>query len=172
MSASLSSCVALASLAVAVGAPQNVLWLPLGDSITFGCTGPTIQDCHADGGGYRVPLAFALTQPALGDPANEGFNISTMGTDTTGPPYVPAQWLKHCGFPGWTIPMIKNFLPQAFASNPARPDIITIHLGSKLDSDNSGVATTVCPHLRLTSTYAPISLPQRTTATAGTRSRR
>lgn len=56
--------------------------------------------------------------------------VTTMGTATTGPDYVPAQWLKHCGFPGWTIPMIDNFLPQAFASNAAKPDLITIHLGS------------------------------------------
>jgi len=118
------------SLLAAASASQNVLWLPLGDSITFGCTGPTIQDCHHDGGGYRVPLAFALSQPALGDPSNAGFNITTMGTDQTGPSYVPSSWLRHCGFPGWTIPMIDNFLPKALASNPSRPDLITIHLGT------------------------------------------
>ena len=120
----------VSSVLATASAVQNVLWLPLGDSITFGCTGPTIQDCHAFGGGYRVPLAFALTQPALGDPANAGFNVTTMGTATTGPDYVPAQWLRHCGFPGWTIPMIDAFLPKAFASSAARPDIITIHLGT------------------------------------------
>lgn len=108
------------TLLAVVSATQNVLWLPLGDSITFGCTGPTIQDCHPDCGGYRVPLAFALSQPALGDPTNAGFNITTMGTDRTGPSFVPSQWTRHCGFPGWTIPMIDNFLPKAFASNPAR----------------------------------------------------
>ena len=101
-----------------------------GDSITFGCTGPTIQDCHATSGGYRAPLAFALSQAALGDPTQEGFNITTMGTATTGPAYVPAQWLKHCGFPGWTIQRMDGFLPQAFASSPSRPDLITIHLGT------------------------------------------
>jgi lysophospholipase L1-like esterase len=111
-------------------AVQNVLWLPLGDSITFGCTGPDIEDCHNDSGGYRVPLAFALSQPALGNPSNAGFNVTTMGTAQTGPSYVPAQWTRHCGFPGWTIPNIDNFLPQAFASNPIRPDVITIHLGT------------------------------------------
>ena len=100
------------------------------DSITFGCTGPTIQVCHSSSGGYRVPLAFALSQAPLGAPSNEGFNVTTMGTATTGPAYAPAQWLKHCGFPGWTIPMIDKFLPQAFASSPARPDLITIHLGT------------------------------------------
>jgi hypothetical protein len=59
----------LIAAAVAVGAsgptsppptpstPPAVLWLPLGDSITWGCVGPTIYDCHSDGGGY---VAFAL----------------------------------------------------------------------------------------------------------------
>ena len=119
----------LASL-LAASAVQDVLWLPLGDSITFGCTGPTGADCHSDCAGYRIPLALALSQPALGDPSNAGFNVTTMGTATTGPDYVPAQWLKHCGFPGWTIAMIDDFLPQAFASSTARPDLITVHLGT------------------------------------------
>jgi lysophospholipase L1-like esterase len=131
------------SLLGAAGAVQNVLWLPLGDSITFGCTGPAIEDCHSESGGYRVPLAFALSQPALGDPndpKNVGFNVTTMGTAQTGPYYVPAQWTRHCGFPGWTIPMIDDFLPQAFASNPNRPDIITVHLGT--NDCNGGHALT------------------------------
>ena len=127
------ACLALALLALApraLATPQNVLWLPLGDSITHGCTGPTIQDCHATCAGYRIPLALALSQPPLGAPTLEGFNVTTMGTATTGPSYVPAQWLRHCGFPGWTIPMINSFLPKALASSPARPDLVTIHLGT------------------------------------------
>lgn len=88
--------------AFAAAAPQNILWLPLGDSITWGCTGPTIQDCHDFCGGYRIPLALALSQPPLGAPTNEGFNVTTMGTASTGPACVPAQWHRHCGFPGWT----------------------------------------------------------------------
>ena len=106
--------------------PQNVLWLPLGDSITFGCTGPTIQDCHSDSAGYRIPLALALSQAPLGAPDLTGFNITTMGTATTGPSYVPSAWTHHCGFPGWTIPMIDNFLPKAFASSKQSPDLITM----------------------------------------------
>lgn len=109
---------------------RNVLLLMLGDSITFGCTGPTIEDCHGTSGGYRVPLALALSQAPLGNASNVGWNVTTMGTTATGPPYVPAQWLRHCGFPGWTIPRMLAFLPTAFASSPARPDIITIHLGT------------------------------------------
>jgi lysophospholipase L1-like esterase len=110
--------------------PQNVLWLPLGDSITFGCTGPTIQDCHSFSAGYRIPLALALTQAPLGAATGLGFNVSTMGTDSTGPAYVPAQWLRHCGFPGWTIPQMDAFLPRAFESSAQPPDFVTIHLGT------------------------------------------
>ena len=74
-------------------APRNILWLPLGDSITWGCNGPTIQDCHSDTGGYRVPLAMALTQHPLGPPTNVGFNVTTMGTLETGPPCVQTSSL-------------------------------------------------------------------------------
>ena len=31
------------TLTLTLAFAQNVIWLPLGDSITFGCTGPTIQ---------------------------------------------------------------------------------------------------------------------------------
>ena len=111
-------------------APANVLWLPLGDSITFGCTGPTIQDCHQEGGSYRVPLAFALSQPPLGPPNGIGFNITTMGTLLTGPSYVPKQWLRHEGHPGWRIDMIDKQLDKALATSQRSPDLITIHLGT------------------------------------------
>lgn len=111
-------------------APRNVLLLMLGDSITFGCTGPTIEDCHGTSGGYRVPLAFALSQAPLGNASTVGWNVTTMGTTATGPSFLPQQWLRHCGFPGWTIPRMLAYLPTAFASSPARPDIITIHLGT------------------------------------------
>jgi hypothetical protein len=122
----------LLARAQAAAAPQNVLWLPLGDSISFGCTGPTIQDCHADAAGYRVPLALALTQAPLGSPDLLGFNVSTMGTSTTGPAYVPAQWLHHDGHPGWTIPMIDNLLPKSLATSQQRPDIITMCVAAGL----------------------------------------
>ena len=110
---------------------RDVLWLPLGDSITFGCTGPTIQDCHDDGGSYRVPLAFALSQPPLGLPnATSRYNVSTMGTLTTGPSYVPAQWLRHEGHPGWQIDRLDGSLKQSLATSAARPDVVTLHIGT------------------------------------------
>lgn len=119
--------------------PKDVLWLPLGDSITWGCNGPTIQDCHLDSASYRVPLALALSQHPLSaqgkrfsgqSPASVGFNISTMGTLTTGPPYVPAAWLNHEGHPGWQINTIDNILNKSLATSPVPPDLITIHLGA------------------------------------------
>jgi hypothetical protein len=49
--------------------PPPVLWLPLGDSITWGCgtdaapRGDAV--CTEDAGGYRVPLAWALSQRGI-----------------------------------------------------------------------------------------------------------
>ena len=113
-------------------APKDVLWLPLGDSITWGCNGPTIQDCHADSASYRVPLALALSQHPLGSPDRVGLNITTMGTLTTGPPYVPAAWLKHEGHPGWQINTIDGILNKSLATSATSPDLITIHLWAPL----------------------------------------
>ena len=116
--------------------PKNVLWLPLGDSITWGCNGPTIQDCHLDSASYRIPLALALSQHPLSKPRgvagpdSVGFNISTMGTLTTGPPYVPSSWLKHEGHPGWQINTIDGILNRSLATSPVLPDLVTIHLGT------------------------------------------
>lgn len=114
----------------ATGVAPNVLWLPLGDSITWGCTGPTIQDCHSDSGGYRVPLAFALSQAPLGPPSQPGMNLTTMGTLSTGPPTVPSQWQRHEGHPGWQINTVDQILNKSLATSPKAPDLITIHLGT------------------------------------------
>eukprot|EP00038_Savillea_parva_P009950 m.186897 g.186897 ORF g.186897 m.186897 type:complete len:278 (+) comp16901_c0_seq1:37-870(+) len=122
---------------------RDVLWLPLGDSITWGCNGPTIEDCHSDTGGYRVPLAMALTQHPLGSPDLVGFNITTMGTLETGPPYVPRQWLKHEGHPGWQIPQITSLLPKSLATSPVPPDLVTIHLGTNDCNGNVPPSTMV-----------------------------
>jgi hypothetical protein len=53
-----------------------------------------------------------------------------MGTLTTGPPYVPAAWLKHEGHPGWQINTIDNILNRSLATSPVPPDLVTIHLGA------------------------------------------
>lgn len=77
-------------------ASTDMLWLPLGDSITWGCGTDAAPrgsaGCVPDAGGYRVPLAWALSQA--------GYNVTTMGTLKTGPSYVPEQWISHEGHPG------------------------------------------------------------------------
>ena len=85
-----------------------------------------------------MPLAFALTQPALGPPDSVGFNVSTMGTLTNGgASYVPEQWTKHEGHPGWQINTIDNILDKSLATSPTPPDLVTIHLGT--NDCNAGV---------------------------------
>ena len=106
-----------AGAAAAAGAAEagagNLLWLPLGDSITWGCGTDAAPragaGCVKDAGGYRVPLAWALSQ--------RGYNVSTMGTLTTGPPYVPSQWIRHEGHPGWRFDQIDNLLNTSFATS-------------------------------------------------------
>eukprot|EP00051_Salpingoeca_urceolata_P008348 m.105355 g.105355 ORF g.105355 m.105355 type:complete len:251 (+) comp15708_c0_seq1:189-941(+) len=104
----------------------DILWLPLGDSITFGCGTDAAPEgpvkCEPDNGGYRVPLAWALTQA--------GWNVSTMGTLYTGPDYVPAQWKRHEGHPGWRFDQIDALLNRSLASSPVPPTHVTIHLGT------------------------------------------
>ena len=78
--------------------------------------------CVADAGGYRVPLAWALSQA--------GYNVSTMGTLKTGPPYVPEQWIHHEGHPGWRFDQIDEILNKSIATSPTPPDLVTIHLGT------------------------------------------
>eukprot|EP01052_Picozoa_sp_SAG31_P053376 SAG31_NODE_13654_length_855_cov_1.018519_1_plen_150_part_01 len=119
--------VLLQSCTVTLSAPPgNVLWLPLGDSITWGCGTDAPPrggaGCVKDAGGYRVPLAWALSQ--------RGYNVSTMGTLTTGPRYVPTQWIRHQGHPGWRFDQIDAILNQSFATSTQPPDLVTIHLGT------------------------------------------
>ena len=66
--------VPIVAAAVAGG---NVLWLPLGDSITWGCTGPTIEDCHGfqngtvGGSGYRSVSAGSAARACEDERARE-----------------------------------------------------------------------------------------------------
>ena len=77
-----------------------------------------------------MPLALALQEPPCGGCGLAGgsFNISTMGTLSTGPDYLPVQWHKHEGHPGWRIAMIDDQLNASLATSPIPPDMITIHL--------------------------------------------
>lgn len=113
---------------------EPLLWLPLGDSITLGCGShekPRDTDyahCAPTAAGYRVPLAYALTQ--------QGYSVSTMGTQTNGPAaWVLPQWLQHEGHPGMSIVQVLDdgHLNKSFAHASARgssPGLITVHLGT------------------------------------------
>jgi hypothetical protein len=81
----------------------HITWLPLGDSITWGCgngilphfdppgcraTRKHLNDCgcEMDAGSYRIPVAQALEQ----------WNITTttVGSLTSGPASSPAAWKR------------------------------------------------------------------------------
>ena len=77
-----------------------------------------------------------------------------MGTLKTGPNYVPEQWIRHEGHPGWRFDQvmfdgtfdrmldrfrwdlrsnarqIDGILNKSFATSAKQPDLITIHLGT------------------------------------------
>eukprot|EP01052_Picozoa_sp_SAG31_P009117 SAG31_NODE_473_length_15222_cov_4.788005_2_plen_248_part_00 len=123
---------------LAISEAKDLLWLPLGDSITWGCGteaaprgGP---DCCATCGGYRVPLAWALSQA--------GYNVSTMGTLKSGPEYVPEQWIHHEGHPGSRFDNIDDILNKSMATSTTPPDLVTIHLGTN-DCATPGLAVSV-----------------------------
>ena len=98
----------------------NLLYLALGDSITWGCGTDAAPrggaGCVADAGGYRIPLIWALSQ--------QGYNVSTMGTLVTGPADVPKQWLRHEGHPGWRFDQIDDILNRSLATSSSPPDLV------------------------------------------------
>lgn len=109
------------------------------------------QDCHGfkghgiEGSGYRISLALALSEPPCGGCGllGGGYNISTMGTLSTGPSYTPLQWHRHEGHPGWQINAVDEILNQSLATSPKPPDLITIHLGTNDCDGDVPVSTMV-----------------------------
>ena len=72
----------------------HVTWLPLGDSITWGCgngflpaTNP--DECELDAGSYRIPTCLALEQWNI--------TVTTLGSFKTGPASQPDAWKNHEG---------------------------------------------------------------------------
>ena len=126
----------LAAVLTASARGLHITWLPLGDSITWGCgngvlphydppgcraTRAHLNDCgcEMDAGSYRIPVAQALEQ----------WNITTttVGSLTAGPASSPMAWRHHEGHPGWTIEEISSTSSQW---TKTRPDVVTIHLGT------------------------------------------
>eukprot|EP00747_Dinoflagellata_sp_TGD_P213312 gnl/TRDRNA2_/TRDRNA2_86289_c0_seq1.p1 gnl/TRDRNA2_/TRDRNA2_86289_c0~~gnl/TRDRNA2_/TRDRNA2_86289_c0_seq1.p1 ORF type:complete len:267 (+),score=14.75 gnl/TRDRNA2_/TRDRNA2_86289_c0_seq1:169-969(+) len=101
-------------LAIRLGSANTLKWLPLGDSITFGC-----NPCSGDRAGFRIPTASMLAQ--------EGLKVETVGSLSTGPSGTPAQWLSHEGHPSWRTEQIEHVAQRWTAF---KPDFITIQLGN------------------------------------------
>lgn len=114
----------------------HIRWLPLGDSITWGCGNGILPHvappgcratrshlnlcgCERDAGSYRIPTAQALEQ----------WNITTttVGSLTSGPDSSPATWQHHEGHPGWTIEEVASISANW---TKTMPDVITILLGT------------------------------------------
>jgi lysophospholipase L1-like esterase len=141
----------LLSLSSAVG----LTVLPLGDSITKGCgtdAGPAnnwTAVCGDDSGGYRAPLWAALSAA--------GLNVTMVGTQKSGPSWLPATGSAHEGHPGWTIKQILNILPSWAA---LKPDIILLLLGTNdigQGHPETEVATDMIALLNATVTALPAS---------------
>ena len=111
-------------------------WLPLGDSITWGCGNGFLphepnDGCEADAASYRIPTAQALEQANI--------TITTVGSRSAGPASSPAAWRFHEGHPGWRIDELQAIAPQWAAF---QPDVVTMLVGANdcLQHDGAPVA--------------------------------
>ena len=104
---------------------------------------------------------MALSEPPCGGcgSAGGGWNISTMGTLSTGPAYTPSQWHRHEGHPGWQINTLDGILKASFATSPTPPDLITIHIGTN-DCDAKVNTSTMVTRMNslLMHVYAAVSV--------------
>jgi lysophospholipase L1-like esterase len=132
------------------GAGGHITWLPLGDSITWGCgNGVEPHDpnggCEEDAGSYRIPVAQALEQWNV--------SVTTVGTRFAGPASQPDAWKHHEGHPGWRTSQIEAISANWTTFNP---DIITILLGTNdLKSTPSSILADMDRLLNTTRTTLP-----------------
>jgi len=111
-------------------------WLPLGDSITWGCGNGFLphepsDGCEADAASYRIPTAQALEQANI--------SITAVGSRSAGPASAPASWKSHEGHPGWRIDELTAIAPAWAALGP---DVVTVLAGANdcLQGDGAALA--------------------------------
>ena len=111
-------------------------WLPLGDSITWGCGNGFLphepdDGCEADAASYRIPTAQALEQANV--------TLTTVGSRTAGPASSPLSWRSHEGHPGWRIDQLAAIAPQWAA---LQPTVVTMLVGANdcLQGDGAPLA--------------------------------
>jgi lysophospholipase L1-like esterase len=115
---------------------MHVSWLPLGDSVTWGCgngVSPHEPDdgCEADAAAYRIPVCQALEQVNI--------SVATLGSRSAGPASSPLQWRNHEGHPGWRIDQLNGIAP---AWSALKPDVVSLLVGANdcLQGDGGAVA--------------------------------
>jgi len=107
-------------LLAGLASASHFSWMPLGDSITWGCNNGILPfepngGCEADAASYRIPTAQALEQT--------GITITTVGSRSSGPASQPGSWMAHEGHPGWRIDTLNDYA-QSWAA--LKPDAISI----------------------------------------------
>ena len=129
---------------------SHFTWLPLGDSITWGCGNGFLphepnDGCEADAASYRIPTAQALEQANI--------TITTVGTRSAGPASAPAAWMAHEGHPGWRIDQL-NATASTWAA--FAPQVITMLVGANdcLQGDGAPIAIARMISLLNTTTVA------------------
>ena len=134
----LRACIALCLLVARGVVAVHYTWLPLGDSITWGCGNGVLPHepnggCEADAASYRIPTAQALEQSNI--------SITTVGSVSAGPPSSPLTWRAHEGHPGWRIDQI---IATAPVWTKLAPQVVSILLGANdcLQGDGAAVAIT------------------------------
>jgi lysophospholipase L1-like esterase len=128
----------LAALMTVSATASSFTWLPLGDSITWGCGNGYLahepnDGCEADAASYRIPTAQALEQANI--------TLTTVGSRAAGPASSPESWRSHEGWPGYRIDQLRD-LNATWAA--FRPDVITMLVGANdcLQGDGADVAST------------------------------
>jgi lysophospholipase L1-like esterase len=133
----LSMLILLLAVLLHAAVASHFTWLPLGDSISWGCGNGFLphepdDGCEADAAAYRIPTAQALEQANV--------TITTVGSRSAGPASSPPAWRAHEGHPGYRIDQLTALAP-AWAA--LAPDIVTVLAGANdcLQGDGAPLAT-------------------------------
>lgn len=140
---------------VVVSQGSHFTWLPLGDSITWGCGNGFLphepnDGCEADAGSYRIPTCQGLEQTNI--------TISTVGSRTAGPASSPAAWKNHEGWPGYRIDQLNALAPTWTAFNP---QVVSMLVGANDCLQGDGAAAAIARMTILLNTTS-VSLPSAT----------
>ena len=119
----------------AVARGSYFTWLPLGDSITWGCGNGVLphepnDGCEADAASYRIPTCQGLEQTNI--------TVATVGSRTAGPKSAPVAWKNHEGWPGYRIDQLNAIAPTWTAF---KPDVVSMLVGANDCLQGDGAPT-------------------------------